>query len=356
MRKIFLITLISLFLLFMFNNGKGENEKIVIKLQKGNRTIYINDEQFQMDVAPIEVPPGRIMVPIRFISEAFGASLYWDQKIETVTITIDSIPYLKYEISNLKALLNEKEKKINELTDRLNERIENIYFVKRVIDGDTFELENGLIVRYIGINAPEQGQTLYEKAKLRNKELVEGKKVKLEFDNLLFDQFGRLLSYVFVDNIFVNYQLLKEGYAIYEKIYPNKKYCDKLIEAENFAKDNKIGIWKESNIKLKIVNINYDAEGDDNENLNGEWVVIKNVEIMPVNMKDFTLRDITNHIFIFPEIIIYSNETVYIYTGCGENSYNSLYWCSNKAIWNNDFDTAFLYDPFGNLIDTYNYP
>jgi len=378
MKKLIILSLILGFTFsFSLLNVKGENEKIVIKLQKGNKTIYINDQSFQMDIAPIEVPPGRIMVPVRFVSEGLGANVSWDGKTETVIITIDSIPYLKFKILNLQNeiankedeinrlnnLLIEKENKItelekenDELKNKLKERIENIYLVKKVIDGDTAELDNGLIIRYIGINAPEQNQNLYNESKQRNKELVEGKKVKLEFDNLLYDQYGRLLCYVFVDDIFVNYQLIKEGFAILDKIYPNTKYIDKLTEAENFAKENKLGIWKESKIKLKIININYDAEGNDNENPNGEWVEIKNVEILPVNMKDFILKDKANHMFTFPEFILNSEEIVRVYSGCGENSSYSLYWCSSGAIWNNDTDTAFLYDSNGNLIDTYTYP
>ncbi|MGB9878869.1 MAG: thermonuclease family protein, partial [Candidatus Pelagibacter ubique] len=329
MKKIFLLTLLIIIFLLSIDTIKSENEKIVIKLQKGNKTIYINEQPLQMDVAPIEVPPGRIMVPVRFVSEVLGALVNWNEKIESVTITIDSIPYLKYELLNLKNDLVKKDSEINrlnnliiekdnritelekeneELENKLKEHIENIYLVKKVIDGDTAELDNGLIIRYIGINAPEQNQNLYNESKQRNKELVEGKKVKLEFDNLLFDQYGRLLCYVFVDEIFVNYQLIKEGFAVLDKVYPNTKYINKLTEAENFAKENKLGVWKESKIKLKIININYDAEGNDNENLNGEWVEIKNVEILPVNMKDFVLKDKANHIFTFPEFILNSEE------------------------------------------------
>jgi len=33
-----------------------------------------------MDVAPIEIPPGRIMVPVRFVSEGMGALVNWDEK------------------------------------------------------------------------------------------------------------------------------------------------------------------------------------------------------------------------------------------------------------------------------------
>lgn len=45
-------------ILIAFNDIKGQNEKIILKLQKGNKTIYINDQSLEMDVAPIEIPPG----------------------------------------------------------------------------------------------------------------------------------------------------------------------------------------------------------------------------------------------------------------------------------------------------------
>ncbi len=63
--------------------------------------MYINDKPLEMDVAPIEVPPGRIMVPVRFVSEGLGAEVGWDEKTETVTIIMDSIPYLKYRVNQL---------------------------------------------------------------------------------------------------------------------------------------------------------------------------------------------------------------------------------------------------------------
>ena len=71
--------------------------------------------------------------------------------------------------------------------------------VQRVIDGDTIELENGETVRYIGIDTPEtkhpeKGIEYYgQEAYLANKNLVEGKTVRLEFDVKERDKYGRLL-------------------------------------------------------------------------------------------------------------------------------------------------------------------
>ena len=47
--------------------------------------------------------------------------------------------------------------------------------VKRVIDGDTIELANGQIVRFVGVNAPNNGEPFEEEATEANAKLVRGK-------------------------------------------------------------------------------------------------------------------------------------------------------------------------------------
>ena len=54
--------------------------------------------------------------------------------------------------------------------------------VVRVIDGDTLELQDGRIVRLLGVNAPERDESYYLESKERLIELVFGKKVFLEYD------------------------------------------------------------------------------------------------------------------------------------------------------------------------------
>jgi micrococcal nuclease len=109
-------------------------------------------------------------------------------------------------------------------------------------------------------------------------------------------------------------------------------------------------------ISLKIVNINYDAPGDDNKNPNGEWVEIKNTGSTPVNLKGFTLEDAAKHRFVFPDFVLDTGKIVKVYSGSGTLNSSSLYLGSSSAIWNNDGDTAYLYDSNGKLIDTYKYP
>ena len=120
--------------------------------------------------------------------------------------------------------------------------------VKRVIDGDTVELFNGTVLRYVGITAPEDGESFAEEATKLNKSLVEGKEVKLEYDNYTSDKFGRILAYAMVDGKNVSVELVSKGLAelvIYQKRKPFI-YQSQLLEAQEQAKKQKLGIWKNS--------------------------------------------------------------------------------------------------------------
>lgn len=125
------------------------------------------------------------------------------------------------------------------------------YYVKKVVDGDTIVLSNGLKVRYIGIDAPELHHknkdvvAMGEKAKEYNKSLVSGKKVRLEYDVEQHDKYGRALAYVYVDELFINAAMLKEGYAMVYTLPPNLKYQELFITLQKEARDNGRGLWME---------------------------------------------------------------------------------------------------------------
>lgn len=117
------------------------------------------------------------------------------------------------------------------------------FLVRTVIDGDTIVLEDGKIVRLIGINAPEKYQNFGKEAFSKLKDLVTGKEIFLEFDKEIKDKYGRLLAYVFTEDYFINYELLKSGLAYLMTIRPNTKYLNLFKNAQNEAKKNKLGIW-----------------------------------------------------------------------------------------------------------------
>ena len=118
--------------------------------------------------------------------------------------------------------------------------------VIRVIDGDTIVIEGDYRVRYIGIDAPElypQPEAYGIEAWQANRQLVEGKTVRLERDVSERDKYGRLLRYVYVDGIFINAELVREGLARAEAYLPDTKHQDYLEGMEAEARFVGRGIW-----------------------------------------------------------------------------------------------------------------
>ncbi|MBP9015989.1 MAG: thermonuclease family protein [Candidatus Atribacteria bacterium] len=126
---------------------------------------------------------------------------------------------------------------------------EGTYLVTRVIDGDTIELANGEKVRYIGVDTPElhhpQKEVEYyaQEAYEANRRLVEGKRVRLELDVEERDRYGRILAYVYVDDLMVNEWLVANGYARVATFPPNVKYAERFLQLEREARQAKVGLW-----------------------------------------------------------------------------------------------------------------
>ena len=119
--------------------------------------------------------------------------------------------------------------------------------VKRAIDGDTIELANGQIVRFVGVNAPNNGEPYEEEATEANAKLIQGKTVTLEYDTYTSDRFGRVLAYPMVDEKNVVVELARLGF-VKVTIYQDRrklKYQDELLKAQEEAKQKKRGIWKQ---------------------------------------------------------------------------------------------------------------
>jgi len=118
--------------------------------------------------------------------------------------------------------------------------------VIQVIDGDTITIEGGYRVRYIGIDTPEVHpvpEAYGTEAWQVNRQLVEGKEVRLERDVSETDKYGRLLRYVYVDDVLVNAELVRLGLAEAKGYPPDIKYQDYLEKMEAEAKKAGRGMW-----------------------------------------------------------------------------------------------------------------
>jgi len=117
--------------------------------------------------------------------------------------------------------------------------------VVRIVDGDTIHVRvDGRIekVRYIGVNAPEVHHPTKgeepggREAAAVNRRLVEGKQVRLELDVQHRDRYGRLLAYVWVGDLMVNAELVRQGYAQVMTVPPNVRYQELFLKFQRDAR------------------------------------------------------------------------------------------------------------------------
>lgn len=130
------------------------------------------------------------------------------------------------------------------------------YPVTRIVDGDTFWIDDGslkgLKIRLIGIDAPESrnsGQKLKgffgEESTEYITSLIGSRKVRLEYDVTRYDQYGRTLAYVYLDNgTFVNADMVKNGFATVMTFPPNVRYADTFVDLARKARKQNKGLWK----------------------------------------------------------------------------------------------------------------
>jgi micrococcal nuclease len=103
--------------------------------------------------------------------------------------------------------------------------------------------------RYAGLNTPEShhpdklpeycGYAAFE----ANRRLVVGKTVRLEFDERRRDKYGRLLAYVYVDGLFVNAELIRQGYARVSTYKDNQRHREEFESLQQSAIGMRRGLW-----------------------------------------------------------------------------------------------------------------
>lgn len=233
-----------------------------------------------------------------------------------------------------------------------------------VIDGDTFEMRVGGVserVRIVGINAPETGECLAADATGWLRDRIADRAVELVRDDSDRDDFGRLLRYVEVDGTDVGVGLVEAGLAIARRYPPDTARAGALEAAQRRAEASQTGMWGDDACgparasDVAIGEVRFDAAGDDNQNLNDEWVRIVNRGSTVADLTGWTLKDESaSHRYAFPSgFVLDAGASVTVRSGCGPDGSTDLHWCQDgSAVWNNSGDTAFLVDPAGNIVDS----
>jgi len=97
-----------------------------------------------------------------------------------------------------------------------------------------------------------------------------------------------------------------------------------------------------------IVDINNNPEGND---LETEYVEIKNEGDSSVDMTDWKLRDENQNVYTFPDFSLKKGATVKVWTKAGTDTSSNLYWGLTEPVWNNKSDCAYLRDDNNDLVD-----
>jgi micrococcal nuclease len=261
--------------------------------------------------------------------------------------------------------------------------------VTQVVDGDTVKIryENGTAdtVRLVGVDTPEvhveNDPTKFEgvpdteagracldrhgeRASSYAKERMAHRTVGLAFDPDLETRgyYDRLLAYVVIDGTTVNYDLVAEGYArVYDSEFSRR---GEFRTAERAALENATGVWRcatddpgtdtptatPAGDGVVIAEINADAEGNDNRNLNDEYVVLRNRGDEAVSLDGWTVADEAGATYEFGGVGLDSGDRITLHTGSGERDARHVYWDRNGAVWNNDGDTVTVRDANGTVV------
>ena len=115
--------------------------------------------------------------------------------------------------------------------------------VVKIVDGDTFDLlttdSSTIRIRLNGIDCPERKQDYFQVCKDALSQYIFGKNVILVTRGK--DRWRRVIADVYINNEFINYKMVKNGFAWHFKKYSNDK---RLADAEAEARKKKIGLWK----------------------------------------------------------------------------------------------------------------
>jgi len=96
----------------------------------------------------------------------------------------------------------------------------------------------------------------------------------------------------------------------------------------------------------------FDAPGDDRQNLNGEWVQLTNNGDDTVLIAGWTLSDTSQStLYTFPAILLVPGESVTIFSGTGTLNNTALFMGKTEPVWGNSGDIAILKDGRGTIID-----
>lgn len=248
--------------------------------------------------------------------------------------------------------------------------------VTGIIDGDTIIVKVGSSekhVRLLGVNAMEtyhptiagSSNACHSVAATNvTHDLVMGKTVQLRAISKSSESSGRLLRSVWVEQngewVDIQRILLTDSLALPlpwgQEPTHNLEYL-KLAQQEA-KKSGARALWNTrscqpgpaQDVPISVL-VHWDADGNDAENLNDEWVSVQNHDpAKSLSLTGWWVRDGSNKTYKFPKgTKVPPRGQVMVRVGHGTNTKTTKHWNLSAAVFDNDGDGAYLFDPDGDL-------
>ena len=247
--------------------------------------------------------------------------------------------------------------------------------VVEIVDGDTVDIryQNGTraTARLLAVDTPEvhtetspsefegmpdssAGRSCLrdygEEASTFAEESLLGETVRITFDENegRTGYYDRLLIYIHTDEGIFNHRLVEQGYGrVYDSQFEKR---DQFYAAEETAQDARRNVWSCRNVdtatptpvpdggstsgELRVAEIHADAEGNDHENLNDEYITFENAGGDSIQLGGYTVRDAADHVYRVPSgTTLDAGAEITLFTGSGDDTDTSLYWgCSSPNV------------------------
>lgn len=172
---------------------------------------------------------------------------------------------------------------------------------------------------------------------------------------------------------------LQQGHALWlpngVEFAHNREYATLAAQAaaaqRNLYDPDACGAGPDDDVPLTVT-ANWDADSNDERNLNGEWVDVRNRGARPVSLAGWFVRDSwlrrdagrrePGHVF-GTGTVVGPGQTLRLRVGCGSDSVLEQHWCQRGSVFENVTDTprnlgdgAYLFDPDGDLRASFIYP
>jgi endonuclease YncB( thermonuclease family) len=241
--------------------------------------------------------------------------------------------------------------------------------VDGVVNGDTLQAVVGgqrIEIGLIGVAAPDAEDCYGAESRNALSAMVAGQTVLLGAGETDVDASGRALRYVIIESnppVLVNAELVSQG-AVIPLHSGHAQESDFLARGDRAYASGK-GLWgtfvcgqtndgaSPDRPQLRISEVNLAPQGAGELDLTEESIQIVNQSYTAVDLSGWLVRNETGERYLaLPQgTAIAAGGSLRIVTGCGNDSGEALYWCSETPVWSTSSDTVLLRDQLGNVVD-----